>query len=90
MAIIFRRSAARHGISQERATFVISRCPHPLSAPDDDPDRIDRVMFLGPDAGGVPLEVVGIELDNGDLVVIHAMRMRRRYERAYAQVMRWR
>jgi len=90
VAIIFRRSAARHGISQERATFVISTCPYPLSAPDDDPDRIDRVLFLGPDAGGVPLEVVGIELDNGDLVVIHAMRMRRRYAGTYAQEMRWR
>lgn len=90
MALIFRRSAARHGISRERVTFVISTCPCPLSVPDDDPDRIDRVVFLGPDAGGVPLEVVGIELDNGDLVVIHAMRMRRRYERAHAQVMRWR
>jgi hypothetical protein len=90
VAIIFRRSAARHGISRERATSVISTCPYPLSVADDEPDRVDRVVFLGPDAGGVPLEVVGIELDNGDLVVIHAMRMRRRYERAYAQVMRWR
>lgn len=69
---------------------MISTFPHPLSAPDDEPDRTDRVLFLGPDAAGVTLEVVGIELDNGDLVVIHAMRMRRRYERACAQVMRWR
>ena len=78
MAIVFRRSAGRHGISPERATFVVERCPCPLYAPDNDADELDRVVFLGPDAGGVPLEVVGIELENGDLVVIHAMRLRRR------------
>jgi hypothetical protein len=90
LAIIFRRSAERHGISRDRATFVITTCPGPLYAPDDEPALADRVLFLGPDASGVPLEVIGIELNDGDLVVIHAMRMRRRYERAYAQVMQWR
>ena len=90
MAILFRRSAARHGISTERATFVIGTCPCPLCAPDEDLGRRDHVMFLGPDADGVPLEVVGIELENGDLVVIHAMRMRSRFMAAYVQVMRCR
>ena len=87
MAIVFRRSAARHGISTDRATFVIETCPCPLYAPDETGPR-DHVMFLGPDADGVPLEVVGIELENGDLVVIHAMRMRSRFSAAYVQVMR--
>ena len=90
MAIIFRQSAGRHGISSERAMFVIVTCPSPLYTPDDAASGVDTVLFLGPDPGGVPLEVVGIELENGDLVVIHAMRMRRRYKRAYQRVMRWR
>ncbi len=90
MAIVFRRSAGRHGISEERTRYVISTCRCPLYAPDDERDARDRVVFLGPDAGGVPLEVVGIELDNGDLVVIHAMRLRRAYAVAYEQVMRCR
>ena len=90
MAIVFRRSAARHGISTERATFVIGTCPCPLYAPDEDSGQRDHVVFLGPDAAGVPLEVVGIELENGDLVVIHAMRMRSRFSAAYEQVMRCR
>ncbi len=87
MAIVFRQSAGRHGISRERATFVVHGCPCPLY-PEDDADALDQVVFLGPDAGGVPLEVVGIELENGDLVIIHAMRLRWRYRRAYAEVMR--
>ena len=50
-------------------------------------EEADVLVFLGPDANGVPLEVVGIEVVRGDLVVIHAMRMRRKYADAYAEVM---
>jgi hypothetical protein len=67
---------------------VIATCRLPMAA-SDDPALADRILFLGPDGHGVPLEVVAIELDNGDLVVIHAMRMRRKYKRAHEQVMRW-
>jgi len=35
----------------------------------------------------VPLEVAAIELENGDLFVIHAMRMRQKYAAEYARVM---
>lgn len=90
MGIVFRRSASRHGVSQDRARFVVEHCPCPLFAPDDHADGLARVIFLGPDSGGVPLEVVGIEPESGDLVVIHAMRLRRRYRHAYAEVMKWR
>jgi hypothetical protein len=45
-------------------------------------------MFLGPDARGVPLEVVGLELADGDLLVIHAMLLRERFREEYARVMR--
>ena len=90
MAIVFRRSAGRHGVSQDRARFVVEHCPCPLFAPDEGADGLVRVIFLGLDGGGVPLEVVGIELESGDLVVIHAMRMRRHYRYAYAEVMKCR
>jgi hypothetical protein len=49
----------------------------------------ELVLFLGPDANGVPLEVLAIELPAGELLVIHAMRMRRLYRQAYAEVMAW-
>lgn len=45
-------------------------------------------LFLGSDPNGVPLEVVGIELIDGDLLVIHAMRLRTAYLQDYARVMR--
>jgi hypothetical protein len=90
VTILFRRSAARHGISMDRAVFVIRNCPCPLYAPDEGTGWHDQVMFLGADGAGVLLEVVGIELENGDLVVIHAMRMRSRFRAAYGQVMRCR
>jgi hypothetical protein len=40
-----------------------------------------------PDPGGVPLEVIGVELAGGDLLVIHVMKLRRKYRDDYAKVM---
>ncbi len=45
-------------------------------------------MFLGPDGRGVPLEIVGLDLDDGGLLVIHAMRLRPKYLDDYASAMR--
>jgi hypothetical protein len=64
---------------------VVEHCGCPLYDPD--PDTLDRVVFLGPDPDGIPLEVVGLELANGDLLVIHAMRLRAKYRAEYARVM---
>jgi hypothetical protein len=91
MRIEFAASAARHGISQERVRRVIARCPEPLYPPAADPDALDLVLFLAPDPNGVPLEVVAVELNSGHLLVIHAMRLRRKYEGEYLRVMeeRW-
>jgi hypothetical protein len=50
----------------------------------------DLVIFLGPDQQGVPLEVAAIDLENGDLLVIHAMKLRPRYAPDYARVLQWR
>jgi hypothetical protein len=88
MAIEFRPSASKHGISHERARYVVENCACPLYPPDADPGEQDLVVFLGPDNRGVPLEVVAVEQVNGDLLVIHAMRLRGTYAAAYAKVMR--
>jgi hypothetical protein len=48
------------------------------------------VLLLGPNSRGVPLEVVGVELAEGDLMIIHAMRLRERHLDDYDEVMRWR
>jgi hypothetical protein len=42
-------------------------------------------VLLGDDAGGVALEVIGIELEDESLLVIHAMPLRGRYRRQYEE-----
>jgi hypothetical protein len=86
VAVRFSRSAARHGIAHERSRFVVEHCSCPLYS--NDPGRVDLVVFLGPDARGVPLEVFGLELADGSLLVIHAMRLRASYRDDYEGVMR--
>ena len=85
MAIRFSRSASQHGVSHERSRYVVERCKCPLYPPD--PGDEDLVVFLGPDDHGTDLEVIGVELADGNLLIIHAMKMRRRYLHDYAKVM---
>jgi len=90
LAIRFARSAGRHGIDVERARHVIENCPDPIYPALSVPGETDRVLFLGPDRHGVPLEVVALELPRGELLVIHVMRLRRTYRHDYMRVMSWR
>ena len=48
-----------------------------------------RLLFLGDDEAGVPLEVVAVELEGG-VLVIHAMELRKRYRPFYDEARRWR
>jgi hypothetical protein len=57
-----------------KTTDTIIREP----APEDSPLKDDRIVFLGPDQNGVLLGVMAIETDQG-FVIIHAMKMRRKY-----------
>ena len=86
MGIRFAPSARRHGIADSEARYVVEHCVCPLYPPADD-DR-DLVLFLGPNSHGIPLEVAGIELADGDLLIIHAMKMRKAYQADYERVMR--
>lgn len=90
MGIRFARSASRHGIAEDRVRHVIEQCSDPIYPPLDESGADDRILFLGPDQHGVPLEVLAIELAGGELLVIHAMKLRRRYRRDYETVMAWR
>ena len=88
MSIRFARSARRHGIGESCARYVVETCAQPLYS--DDPEDQDLVIFLGPDEHGVPLEVMGIELAGGDLLVVHAMRLRPKDRHDDDRVMAWR
>ncbi len=69
---------------------MVETCLCPLYPPGPGVGEGDVAMFLGPDQRGAPLEVVAVETDEGDLLIIHAMRLRAGYTAVYAQVMRCR
>lgn len=65
----------------------MEHCVRPL-LPDSGGD--DLVLFPGADSNRVPLEVVAVERIDGGYVVIHAMRLRRRYAAEYREELRCR
>ena len=84
MVVRFAMSALRHGISRERSRYVVSHCTCPLFGLD--PTDIDLVAYLGTDRNGIALEVFGIDLEHGEVLVIHAMKLRARYRNDYSRV----
>jgi hypothetical protein len=87
------RSATKHRISRERSRYVIEHCGlrfkqrPPANAP---VGASSRLVFLGDDTDGVALEVMAVELDKENLLVIHAMPLRDRYQKQYEEAMKWR
>ena len=65
--------------------YVVRTCPCPIAHP----DNTGQVVYLGPDQRGVPLEVVAFEADSGEVIIIHAMRLRPGLQSTYDEVMRW-
>jgi hypothetical protein len=87
------RSATRHRISHERSRYVIEHCGlvFEKDPPASGPARAEpRLVYLGDDADSVPLEVMAVELDDGSLLVIHAMPLRERYRDQYEEAKEWR
>jgi hypothetical protein len=85
------RSATRHRISRKRTRFVIEHCLLVLGEdpPSDRPGATARrLVFLGEDPQHVPLEVVAVKDEHGNLRVIHAMELRPRYRETYEEVRR--
>jgi hypothetical protein len=78
-AVDVHRSARKHGVADEDAIHAAGRflIAYPLS--DEGQGGPRRELRLGPDRAGNLLEVVVLLLDDGDELVIHAMRMRPRY-----------
>lgn len=93
MDLRWARSATRHRISRARSRYVIERCGLVF---EQDPaaggpaSRNARLVYLGDDANGAPLEVMAVELESGDQLVIHAMPMRERYRDQYEEAKKWR
>jgi hypothetical protein len=85
------RSATRHRVSKDSIRHVIAnykvRFEEPPPAGSSGvPDT--RLVFLGDDTQGHPLEVMAVELPNGGLLVIHAMSLRNKYRQRYEETKR--
>jgi hypothetical protein len=52
--------------------------------------RPNRLIYLGDDAAGAPIEVMAVELAAGELLVIHAMPLRQKYRVQYEEAKKWR
>jgi hypothetical protein len=71
--------------------FVVEHCGLVFDQPAPDGTyQESRLMFLGDDAYGVPLEVMAVADHAGELRVIHAMKLRPKYQREYAEAVPWR
>jgi hypothetical protein len=89
----FARSATKHRVSRESIRYVIAQCGLRFkeSPPEEDAEVHDpRLVYLGDDAEGHQLEVIAVEVSEGDLLVIHAMALRDKYKVQYEEAKRWR
>jgi hypothetical protein len=73
------RAARKHGVADEDAVHAAGRFLVAYPLDDEDQDVPRRELRLGPDRAGNLLETVVLLLDDGDELVIHAMRMRPKY-----------
>lgn len=72
------QAARKHGIADEDIRHAVEQAVvgYALEQGDGEPRRS---LLLGPDRAGNLLEIVALELDDGDRIAIHAMRMRPSY-----------
>lgn len=93
MDLKWARAATKHRISRERSRHVIEHCGlrFDQEPPGDSAEGTSpRLVFLGDDADGIALEVMAVELEDGSLLVIHAMALRDRYREQYEEAKKWR
>ncbi len=74
--IRFTNAARKHGIKRDSIRYVIEHC--------------GRLLYLGDNAMGVPLEVIVVELTVHELLVIHAMPLRVKHLTDYNEATKWR
>lgn len=91
MTIEIAEAARKHGVGDDQIRFVIEHCGLAFDqpTPDDAPGE-GRLVFLGDGAHGVALEVVAVANEAGDLRVIHAMKLRAKYQQEYEEAVPWR
>jgi hypothetical protein len=84
----FGRAATRHRVSKDRIRHAIANYRVRFEEPPADGEpagRSIRIVFLGEDAQGRAMEVMAVKLEDGDLFVIHAMTLRKKYRTKYEE-----
>lgn len=92
MRIRWTRAARKHRIARSLVQYVIEHCGlvFRLASPAvSAATATDRLLYLGDDSTGVPLEVMAVELGQDEVLVIHAMPMRSKYQAQYEEAQRW-
>ncbi len=83
--------ARKHRVSRSQVHHVVAQAELYFIRPAAPPEQPDEaLLFLGDDQEGARLEVVGVELADGRLRVIHAMAMRTGYKGLYEEAKTWR
>jgi hypothetical protein len=75
---------------RHRALWSAFRAAALPPAPGAPADADPRLVYLGDDADGVALEVMAVELEDGSLLVVHAMALREMYREQYEEAKTWR
>ena len=70
------QDARKHGIADEDMRHAITHRLHVSELPTD--DETERVLLIGPNRAGNPLEQMALLVEDG-AVVIHAMALRAHY-----------
>lgn len=82
--------ARKHRVSRSQVRHVVLGAELFFFRPAAPPQRPDdALLFLGDDQEGGRVEVVGVELEDGRLRVIHAMPMRASYMDLYEEAKAW-
>ena len=88
----FARSAVRHGITEAQIRYIVELYGVADDVPLESNAAISGLLFVGDDQRAIALEIIGVMVRDGsggeDLLVIHAMPLRRRYRPEYERVMR--
>lgn len=69
------RSALKHGCDPADIAHTISAAWQRVRVGEDP----DKWLYIGADRSGRPLEIVTVRGDDGTEVVIHAMKLRKKY-----------
>jgi hypothetical protein len=83
MRIEFARSARRHRIGRTRALYVIANPVVEVTVAGEDGQE-DRLVYLGDDPRGRALEVMGVPIDGG-ILLIHVMDLRPKWRPLYEE-----